>query len=164
MRCGELCGLRVEDLRLDNGAIEVSRSVWNGVEGPTKTRKGKRTVFVDSVTVRMLREFLAGRQTGRVFQSRLGTPLSCQEINRRVLKPICERLGLPVGTTHAFRHGRASLMQSQGLPADFVLSQIGHSSLQTTSIYTHFGQEQKRAMVEKLHQCTQRGGQSSLPS
>lgn len=164
MRCGELCGLRVEHLKLGNGAIEVSRSVWNGVEGPTKTKKGKRVVFIDSVTVQMLRDFLGGRQTGILFQSRVGTPLSCQEINRRVLKPICERLGIPVGTTHAFRHGRASLMQSQGMPADFVTSQIGHSSLRTTSIYTHFAPSQMREMTERLNNCTQMGGRSSPPN
>jgi len=164
MRCGELCALRVEDLHLANGTIEVSRSIWHGFEGPTKTKKGKRVVYLDSATVQMLRDFLAGRQTGRLFQSRLGTPLSTQEVNRRVLRSICERLGIPVVTVHAFRHCRASLMQSQGMPADFVTSQIGHSSLRVTSIYTHFQQSQMREMAEKLHQCTQNGDLYSLPN
>jgi hypothetical protein len=29
-------------------------------------------------------------------------------------------------------------MQTAGLPGDFVTSQVGHSSLKITSIYTHF--------------------------
>ena len=44
MRCGELCALRVEDLKLKDGVIEVTRSVWNGIEGPTKTKAGRRVV------------------------------------------------------------------------------------------------------------------------
>ena len=39
---------------------------------------------------------------------------------------------------------------------------LGHS-FQTTSIYTHFGQEQKREMIEKLHQCTQKGVRPHSP-
>ena len=74
-RCGELCGLRVEDLKLEHGVIEVRRAVWNGIEGETKTMAGKRNVFIDSATIRLLRDFLAGRQSSRLFQSRASTPL-----------------------------------------------------------------------------------------
>jgi len=155
MRCGELCALRVEDLKLEHGVIEVTRSVWNGIEGPTKTKAGRRVVYLDSVTVTMLRGHLDGRKTGRVFESRSGRPLLSQDINRKFLKPLCERLGIPVGTMHAFRHGRASQMQATGLPGDFVTSQIGHSSLKITSIYTHFEHEKKRALAEQLLFCTQ---------
>ncbi len=48
MRVGELCALRVEDLKLNDGVVEVSRTVWNGIEGPTKTKAGKRVVYLDS--------------------------------------------------------------------------------------------------------------------
>ena len=88
LRSGELCGLHVEDLKLEHGVIEVRRAVWNGIEGETKTKSGKRNVFIDSVTIGMLRDFLAGRQTGRLFQSGVGTPLENRDICRRVLTPI----------------------------------------------------------------------------
>jgi integrase len=157
LRSGELVGLRVEDLKLEHGVIEVRRSVWNGMEGETKTRSGKRNVFIDTVTVKLLRDFLAGRQTGRVFQSRLGTPLENRDICRRVLTPICKKLGIEPGGMHAFRHGRVSHMQANMMPGDFVMSQIGHSSLRITSNYTHFEHKQKRDMAERLLSCTQTG-------
>jgi len=158
LRCGKICALRVEDLKLDYGVIEVRRSVWNGIEGRTKTRAGRRVVYLDSETTEMLREYLGGRKTGRVFESRSGRALFSQDINRRFLKPICKRLGIPLGTMHAFRHGRASQMQAAGLPGDFVTSpQIGHSSLKITSIYTHFEHEKKCALAEQLRSCTQNG-------
>ena len=155
LRSGELVGLRVEDLKLEHGVIEVRRAVWNGIEGETKTKSGKRDVFIDSGTIRLLRCFLAGRKTGRLFQSRVGTPLENRDICRRVLTPLCEKLGMEPGGMHAFRHGRVSHMQASMIPGDFVKNQIGHSSLRITSNYTHFEHGQKREMVEKLLSCTQ---------
>jgi site-specific recombinase XerD len=51
---------------------------------------------------------------------------------------------------HAFRHGRVSHLQANGAPADFTKSQVGHSSLRTTSGYTHFTDSFKREIVERL--------------
>ena len=164
LRSGELIGLRVEDLKLEHGVIEVRRAVWNGIEGETKTKAGKRNVFLDSVTGNLLRAFLAGRKSGRLFQSRLGTPLENRDICRRVLTPLCERLGIAPGGMHAFRHGRVSHMQASMLPGDFVKNQIGHSSLRITSNYTHFEHQQKREMAERLLRCTQNGQLYSLPN
>lgn len=48
--------------------IEVKRSVWNGIEGPRKTKAGKRVVYLDSITIQILREHLGIRRAGRVFQ------------------------------------------------------------------------------------------------
>lgn len=155
LRSGELVGLHVEDLKLDYGVIEVRRAVWNGIEGATKTKSGKRNVFIDSATIRLLREFLGARQSGRLFQSRVGTPLENRDICRRVLTPLCKKLGIKPGGMHAFRHGRVSHMQASMMPGDFVKNQIGHSDLRVTSNYTHFEHRQKREMVEKLLSCTQ---------
>jgi hypothetical protein len=64
--------------------------------------------------------------------------LENRDICRRVLKPLCKQLGITPGGMHAFRHGRVSHLQTNGFPADFTKSQVGHSSLRTTSGYTHF--------------------------
>ena len=53
MRAGELFGLHVDDLDANRGVIHVRRSVWRGQEVSTKTRKGYREVWIDSVTVRI---------------------------------------------------------------------------------------------------------------
>jgi integrase len=128
----------------------VCGSVWKGQEVSTKTKRGYRDVWIDSTTVAMLRQHVGSRTSGRVFQSRLGTPLANGEVCRRVLTPLCERLGIASGGMHAFRHGRVSQLQSNGVPADFTKSQVGHSSLRTTSGYTHFTDDFKRDVVERL--------------
>ena len=116
-------------------------------------------VWIDSTTVALLRQHLGSRTSGHVFQSRVGTPLENRDICRRVLTPICKRLGIAPGGVHAFRHGRVSHLQTSGVPADFTKSQVGHSSLRTTSGYTHFSDAFKRETVErsasKLMSCTQ---------
>ncbi len=150
LRAGELFGLHVDDLDLSRGVIRVRRSVWCGQEVTPKTRKGYRDVFIDSLTVQLLRNHLGRRTSGRVFETRNGTPLATHNVVRQVLKPLCRRIGIPVGGMHAFRHGRVSHLQQNGVPADFTKSQVGHSSLRTTSGYTHFTESFARETVERL--------------
>ena len=159
LRFGELVGLHVEDLDCTRGVIRVRRSVWHGMEVSTKTKRGYRDVWIDSTTVQMLSEYLGSRTSGRIFQTKNGTPLENHNVVRQVLKPICKRLGIAPGGMHAFRHGRVSHLQANGVPTDFTKGQVGHSSLRTTSGYTHFSEAFMRETVErlatKLPSCTQ---------
>jgi integrase len=150
MRAGELFGLRVEDINFERGLIRVVRSTWKGVEVPTKTRKGYREIFVDEDTTRALREYIGDRKAGLLFPSKNGTPLQNKDIVFDVLYPLCDKLGLKRGGMHAFRHGRVSLMRANGAPEDLVKRQIGHSSLKTTSGYTHFSEDYQRELANKL--------------
>ena len=157
LRSGELSGLHVEDIDFVRGVVRVRRSVWRGLEVSTKTKKGYRDVFIDLTTAQMLKEYLGDRRTGRVFQTKNGTPLENHNIVRQVLKPICKRLGIAPGGMHAFRHGRVSHLQASNVPSDFTKNQVGHSSLRTTSGYTHFTESFFRDTVERLSgSCTQR--------
>jgi integrase len=156
LRSGELSGLHVGDLDLARGVVRVRRSVWRGQEVSTKTKRGYRDVNIDSQTVQMLADYLGERTTGRVFMTRNGTPLENHNVVRQVLKPICKRLGIAPAGMHAFRHGRVSHLQAAGVPSDFTKNQVGHSSLRTTSGYTHFTESFIRDTVEKLSRsCTQ---------
>ena len=111
MRFGELAGLHVEDLGFTRSIVHIRRSTLRLIETEPKTDAGLRSVNVDPKAMAMVREFLGDRQTGRVFQSRNGTPLVHSNVNRYELKSICERIGIPMATTHAFRHGRISILR-----------------------------------------------------
>jgi integrase len=149
LRAGELFGLHAEDVNLNRGIIFVRRSVYRGQEVSTKTRKGNRCVWIDSQTVKLLREFLAGRTEGRLFQTRNSTPLS-SELIRMVLHPLCDQVGIPRGGMHSFRHGRVSHLQMNNVPSDFIKDQIGHSSLRTTEGYMHRSDAFNRETVERV--------------
>ena len=137
MRCGEAFGLHVDDLDLATGRIFIRRSVWNGSEVSTKTKKGYRVVNIEPILVAMLAAHLGDRKSGRVFETSTGTPF-CKSNVRRKLIQILAKLNLKSAGLHAFRHGRVSVLQANGVPGDLLKEWIGHSNLQTTSLYTHF--------------------------
>jgi integrase len=157
MRCSELAGLRYEDINWERGIIQVRRSATYGIESQTKTPAGTRTIYIDAVTLHMIRDHLGGRRTGLVFQTKLGTHLKATDINRYALKPLCAKIGIPKGTTHSFRHGRISLMVASRLPDKFIQSQVGQVDKKITNHYTHFSDEQNREMVSQLLRCGQNG-------
>ena len=150
MRAGELFGLHVEDLDLKRRVIRIRRSVWRGQEVAPKTQRGYRDVWIDSAIAQVLQDHLGNRTSGRIFQTRCGTPLSDHDVLRDALYPICDSLKIKRGGMHAFRHGRISHLQQSGAPPDFTKRQVGHSSLRTTSGYTHFDEAYVREVVEKL--------------
>ncbi len=149
MRAGELFGLHVDDLDLVNGRVFIRRSVWNGEEVTVKSKRGYRVVNIEPAMCAMLREHLNGRKAGRVFQTRNGTPF-CKSNARRMLRSILTKLGLPMAGLHAFRHGRVSVLQASGVPADLVREWVGHSSLRTTSRYTHFADEFRQRVASNV--------------
>ncbi len=152
LRAGELFGLHVEDINFERGVIYVRRSVYRGQEVTPKSARSYRDVWIDSLTATMLREYLGIRRTGRVFQTRTGRPLDSKDVLALVLHPICDRLGIERGGLHSFRHGRVSHLQAMNVPPEFTKSQVGHSSLKTTSGYTHFSDEFSRETVERAAQ------------
>jgi integrase len=138
MRFGEAAGLHVEDLDFKESVIRIRRSTFVHQEVTTKTKAGFREIDVDPTMMKMVKDYLGDRQSGRVFESKNGTPLVNGNVNRYVLKPLCKKLEIPIGTTHAFRHGRVSLLQQNSVPGDLIKKWIGHTSLRTTSKYSHF--------------------------
>jgi|SRR5579864_3277009 len=94
--------------------------------------------------VRMLSSYLAGKTSGRVFQTASGKPHSRHNVWCK-LKLILMSLGLQPGGLHAFRHGRVFTLQANGMPE--ILEQVGHSNLNATSGYTHFGDAFRQRMA-----------------
>jgi integrase len=149
LRCGEVFGLHVEDLDLSSNRIFVRRSVWRGQEVTVKTKSGNRTVNIEPALAKVLREHLNGRTSGRVFQTKNGTPFSKDNVRRKLVS-ILDKLGLKTGGLHAFRHGRVSVLQENSVPGDLVKEWIGHSSLRTTSRYTHLRPEFRERIAAEV--------------
>lgn len=141
MRIGEAAGLHVEDLDLTNDVIYVRRGVWNGREQTPKTENAERAIDIDVTLAEILRQYLQDRKTGRVFQARNGSPICGNNIRKRVLYPLLERLDIPKAGIHAFRHSRVTILRKNGTPEDLQKQWIGHSSLRTTDRYSHTNQE-----------------------
>lgn len=141
MRIGEAAGLHREDVDLDHGVIYVRRSVYRGQELPPKTENAVRQIDIDPALVQLLSDHIGDNRRMRVFESCNGTPISSNNIRKRVLQPLLAKLGIENAGLHAFRHARVTILRKRGMPADLQLQWIGHSSLKTTDRYSHTDQE-----------------------
>jgi integrase len=162
LRAGEAFGLHVEDLDFAAGRIHVRRSVWNGEETTVKTRQGYRVVNIEPAIVGMLASHVGLRATGRVFRTRTGTPLSKGNVRRKLIQ-ILKSLNLKPAGLHAFRHGRVSMLQANGVPGDLVKEWVGHSNLRTTSRYTHFRDEFRAQVASESGLFAQTNAAELLP-
>jgi integrase len=141
MRIGEAAGLHVEDMDLQNGVIYVRRSVWQGVEQSPKTENAVREIDIATELADVLRQHIGDRWAGRVFMASNGSPISGNNVLKRVLHPLLVKLGIPKAGLHAFRHSRVTMLRKKGTPDHLQLQWIGHSSLRTTDRYSHTDQE-----------------------
>ena len=141
MRISEAAGLRVDDLDLINCVIYVRRGIVEGIEQSTKTENGERIIDIDPELADLLRQHLTGRMSGRVFQASNGGPIHAGNLRKRVLHPLLQKLGIPRGGFHAYRHARVTILRKNGTPPELQTKWIGHSSLRTTDGYDHTGEE-----------------------
>jgi integrase len=147
LRAGEAFALHVEDVWFDRGLIHCTRSTFKHIEGPVKTKAGFRDVPLDPQAIQLLRDYLTGRTAGRVFQTSRGTPLINGTVNVEHLRPLLERLNIPHGTLHSFRHARVSHLRRLGVPDPLIKKWVGHSSLRMTDVYTHFDAEYEQQIA-----------------
>jgi len=125
----------------DNCVIRVRRSVWNGREQAPKTVNAAREIDIDPGLAAVMKQPVGDKKTGRVFEARNCSPISGNNILKRVLHPLLEKLGIPKAGLHAFRHSRVTMLRKNGTPEDLQKQWIGHSSLRTTDRYSHTHQE-----------------------
>lgn len=71
-------------------------------------------------------------------------------VNRR-LKDECTRLGLPVITSHSFRHSAASHMLAHGAGIRQVQSFLGHQAISSTERYTRVITEDLENVINSCH-------------
>lgn len=173
-RRSELLALRWDDVDFTLKELTISKSLYwlpksiGTVESSTKTRAGRRTVPLLADTEQVLLEHrgrmeldrdnagAAWRDTGHVFATHDGGPMSPRNINRWWQALTKEALGRTV-RLHAARHTAAVLMLEQGVPLEVVSAILGHASLSITmDIYGHVGMDAKRRALRSLENAPKR--------
>ena len=165
-RRSELVGLKWNDIDLENGIIDLKRSlkyVEKVVdEKGMKTYSSVRKIYISNSTIETLKKYKVWQdeyknrmkekwiEEDRIFTSRNGTymtPNNCSKIVRRIvikygLDPIC---------LHELRHTSASMLINSGIDAKTVSNRMGHSNVGTTmNIYTHSFDSSKKQCANKL--------------
>jgi integrase len=144
MRSGELRGLTVDRLHLDDGAlrIRVDRQLITAAPswGPPKTHRGDRWISVDRGTAKALAEHMQAyppRPDGLIFYGRTGVPLarnSMQAAWQIATKGVAVR---PRSGWHDLRHFHASMLIAAGLSVVAVAERLGHTVTECSETYAH---------------------------
>ncbi|HTX00183.1 MAG TPA: tyrosine-type recombinase/integrase [Acidimicrobiales bacterium] len=144
LRWGEVAGLRVDDVDLDNAVVSVGHQRTRGehgrmVEGAPKSAAGVRTLAMPAGLVAILRDHLEARGISELdhgaylFAGSKGGPLHYSNWRRRVWVPACRALGLPDGFRfHDLRGMNATLLIKTGADVKTTQTRLGHSSPQVT--------------------------------
>jgi integrase/recombinase XerD len=139
IRASELCALKIEDVDLATGRVEIR----HGVEGGAKGGKG-RTIYLGKASRRALWRYPASRDDGQAGEAPLFVTSSGRLMRPSILRHLLTRLGDKAGVfkayPHKFRHAFAITYLRSGGDV-FTLQQIlGHSSLDTVRLYARIAQ------------------------
>ena len=137
MRAGELYGLHVDDIDCDRHVVHVRRSMWSGMPQSPRNHNARRAIDVQPYVTEMLKQHLAGRESGLVFISKRGTPPRNEAVLNRHFYLLLRKLNLEIGGMHAFRHFRVSFLVQNGTPIEIIKRWIGHGSEEMIRRYTH---------------------------
>jgi integrase len=136
LRIGEVCGLQLHDLRIN----QPGRPNSVRVQRPKGASNGKppREVGLDEGTCHAIRvwiEKFRGPLPGPLFTTRYGKKVYTQNLRRRI-----PQLARKVGITrrchaHAFRHTFCRELGNEGIDIVVRMEALGHSSLSVTTRY-----------------------------
>jgi integrase/recombinase XerD len=126
---GYCCGLRVSEVvnlkysDFDHGILLIRQG---------KGRKDRYVTYSNKVAEWLREYFIEYNPKGWLFGGQFGEQYSvrsCQEIFKKYIDP--------TKSFHALRHSSATALLEQGTDLRVIQKILGHSSIKTTTIYTH---------------------------
>lgn len=154
LRVGEVVALQKDDLDLAHRVIHVQRSAWYGRVQTLKSKSSRADVVMPLALFTLLSEYLAtwkANLEGFLFLNRNGRPYAANKVVEYGLWPVLDRLKLPRGGMHGFRHAHASLLMDVGAPATVTKEQMRHADARITlGVYGHVIGDAQREAVDKV--------------
>jgi integrase len=157
LRFGEAIALRVADVDLlaETPVVRVTKS-WRRTpggfeEGPTKSRKSRRTVSLSGDVVDVLAPLVTRPGTELLFTGRDGHRVSHSNFHGRIWTPAAKQFEADTGKRpriHDLRHSHISWLIAGGVPLPVIQDRAGHEQIATTvGTYGHLlpDQHQKTA-------------------
>jgi len=148
LRLAELRNLRLEQLHLDAGFINV---IGKGNK--------ERVVPVGKIAVAALNRYIeigrpklvTPRSPANVFLTRRGTPFAAVTLWLHIKQRV-RRAGVSRNITpHMLRHSFATHLLEHGADLRVIQELLGHASISTTEVYTHVTGDRLREIHRKFH-------------
>ncbi|HVV01865.1 MAG TPA: tyrosine recombinase [Verrucomicrobiae bacterium] len=148
LRLAELRGLRIEQLHLESGFINV---IGKGNK--------ERVVPIGTKAIAALERYLAAgrpnlvtsKSPGNVFLTKRGTPFAAVTLWLRIKNRV-RRAGITRNITpHMLRHSFATHLLENGADLRVIQELLGHATISTTEVYTHVTGQRLREVHRKFH-------------
>jgi integrase/recombinase XerD len=146
MRVSEVTQLQLSDIDLQSGIVRIMG-------------KGSRQRIIQlchKEVLRVLEQYQKAwgksiRSRSHFFLSTRLTPFSEQSI-RNMISHYTQKSGIKKHITpHTFRHSFATLLLEQDVDIKYIQQFLGHSSINTTQIYTHVNAEKQKTILKTRH-------------
>lgn len=148
LRVSELVGLRMHQLNLRQGVVQV---VGKGGRERLVPMGEEASQWLERYMRESRPELLARRQTDCVFPSRRAASMTRQNFWHAIGR-YARTAGIETGLSpHGLRHAFATHLLNHGADLRVVQMLLGHSDLSTTQIYTHVAQARLKTLHEKHH-------------
>jgi len=158
LRVSEILALRWENIDFEAGMMMVQQGVVNGRIGKVKTEASQDEVPLDPAFADVLRRWRGDRTEGLVFRSPFsGGCYYSGIIQRQILKPKGEQVGIVGLGWHTFRHTYRSLLDETGAPIGVQQKLMRHSNVATTmNVYGNSTLRAKQQANSKVVQMVMR--------
>lgn len=140
LRVSEILGLRWEDVDLENGKLQIRRSVVGGHVESTKTEASEDELPLHPQLLEVLRDWRKAEEpvNGWLFGNLdTGKPYHADTMRQRHLNRVAAdpEIGLPKIGWHAFRHTYRANLSESGLPLEVQQKLMRHADIAMTTKY-----------------------------
>lgn len=141
LRIGESVKIRREDINLDRKTVFI-------IAG--KGKKDRYSVLSNKV-VEVLKMYIKVHEPYYwLFEGQYGEQYSTSSIQKIFRRAVAKSGVNPYSTVHTLRHSFATHLLERGMDLRYIQHLLGHSSSETTEIYTHITQKAREKLCSPL--------------
>lgn len=141
LRIGECIRMRKADLDFDRKTVFIKAG---------KGKKDRVSVLSQKLKAQLLRYQEAYQPDYWLFEGQTGGAYSARSI-QAVFRRAVDKAGInPFSTVHTLRHSFATHLLERGMDLRSIQELLGHSSSETTQIYTHITRKMQNNFVSPL--------------
>lgn len=141
LRIGESIQLRKEDIDFDRRSVFILAG---------KGKKDRYSILSDKM-ITLIQDYLKSYKPQYwLFEGQDGGQYSRSSIQKIFRRTVKRAKANPFSTVHTLRHSFATHLLERGMDLRYIQELLGHSSSETTQIYTHITRKARQKFVSPL--------------